>query len=248
MTKCCHDIDLLCHWLGPLNPPVKISSFGTLQHFRREGKPAGAGDATRCLECPIERECAYSAKKIYLDPVSKGNVGWPATTIVDGVPDIENIGTELALGPYGRCVYESANDVCDNQVVNIQFEAGQTVSFTMAAQTLLICERQTRLHFAFGEIVGDSATLQVTDFRTRKTSTIRSRQDGGGHGGGDLGLMKAFVRAVRTGEQAALGTDIDEVLRAHMTVFAAEASRKEGRIVDCAEFERNWRTKLGLVQ
>lgn len=53
---------------------------------------------------------------VYLDPVSQGNTGWPASTLVDGIPDIENITEALQNGPYGKCVYESDNDVCDHQV------------------------------------------------------------------------------------------------------------------------------------
>lgn len=56
------DIDILCHWLNP-GRPMRVSSFGSLQHFRKEMKPKEAGAATRCLECPYERDCAYSAKK-----------------------------------------------------------------------------------------------------------------------------------------------------------------------------------------
>jgi predicted dehydrogenase len=247
MTKCCHDLDLLCHWFSSANPPVKVSSFGSLQHFKRAAKPVEAGNATRCNACPLERTCAYSATRIYLDPVTRGERGWPAATIVDGVPDIENIGAALADGPYGACVYEAPNDVCDNQVVNLQFADGQTAAFTMAAQTALICERQTRMHFAFGEVIGDGTQLVVNDFRTRTSRTLRPPRAGSsGHGDGDLGLMGAFVRAVRAGDQTALGTNADEVLRAHMTVFAAEASRREGRVVDCAEFEREWREKLSI--
>lgn len=55
---------------------------------------------------------------VYLDPVAHGNTGWPAETIVDGVPDIESITNALQNGPYGKCVYESDNDVCDHQVLN----------------------------------------------------------------------------------------------------------------------------------
>ena len=43
--------------------PVRVSSFGSLYHFRREQKPPAAGDATKCLSCPAEKDCAYSAKK-----------------------------------------------------------------------------------------------------------------------------------------------------------------------------------------
>jgi hypothetical protein len=53
---------------------------------------------------------------VYLDPVSQGNTRWPASTLVDGTPDIENITEALRNGPYGKCVYESDNDVCDHQV------------------------------------------------------------------------------------------------------------------------------------
>ena len=97
--------------------------------------------------------------------------------------------------------------------------------------------RQTRLHFTHGEIVGDMSKFTVTDFRTSHTSTHYPRNEGGGHGGGDKGLMKAFVEAVRTGRQELLDTDVGEVLRSHLTVFAAECARREGRVVDCEEFE-----------
>lgn len=127
--------------------------------------------------------------------------------------------------------------------MNLEFEDGTTASFTMVAQTSLICDRQTRLHFAFGEIVGDMSTFTVTNFRKRSTKRHTPRNEGGGHGGGDLGLIRTFVEAVRTGRQELLGTDVSEVLRSHMTVFAAETSRREGRVVDCAAFEKEAREK-----
>jgi len=178
---------------------------------------------------------------VYLDPVSHGNAGWPVETIVDGLPDIENVTDALKNGPYGLCVYESANDVCDNQVVNIEFSNGSTASFTMVAFTSAICERQTRLHFSHGEIIGDMSKFTVTDFRKRSTKTHRPVNEGGGHGGGDTGLIRSFVEAVRSKQQDILGTNIDEVLKSHLTVFAAEQSRREGRVVDCIAFEKEAR-------
>ncbi|KAH9049014.1 hypothetical protein EDB84DRAFT_1261525 [Lactarius hengduanensis] len=230
------DIDILCHWLSP-DTPVHVSSFGGLQHFRKSNKPAEAGDATRCLDCAYEAQCPYSAKKVYLDRVASGQVGWPASPLVDGIPDIENITNALQNGPYGKCVYEGDNDVCDHQVVNIQYASGATVSFTMVAYTTLICERQTRLHFTHGEITGDMNTFTVTDFRTGQKTVHRPPSEGGGHGGGDLGLMRTFVEAVRTRQQELLGTDVTDVLKSHLTVFAAEHSRKTRTVVDCVEFE-----------
>ncbi|PPQ65227.1 hypothetical protein CVT26_000204 [Gymnopilus dilepis] len=240
MTKCCHDIDLICNWFYPA-VPVKVSSFGSLKHFRKSAKPKAAGSATRCLECAHEKDCPYSAKKIYLDPVAQGDLEWPAETIVDGLPDIENITEALQKGPYGLCVYESTNDVCDNQVVNIEFSNGTTASFTMIAFTEAICDRQTRLHFSHGEIIGDMRTFTVSDFRKRTTKVHRPKNEGGGHGGGDLGLIRSFVDAVSTGQQNLLGTNASEVLKSHLTVFAAEKSRRTGSVVDCIAFEQEAR-------
>ncbi|KAJ7591318.1 hypothetical protein C8J56DRAFT_559500 [Mycena floridula] len=240
MTKSCHDIDILCHWLSP-SKPARVSSFGSLQHFRKESKPKEAGTATRCLDCPIERRCPYSAKSIYLDALTQGQTGWPVSVIVDGIPDVENVTQALRDTNYGQCVYESDNDVCDNQVVNLEFENGSTVSFTMVAFTSLVCDRQLRMHFTHGELVGDMSKYTVTDFREHKTKTYHPVDEGGGHGGGDEGLIRTFVEAVRTDRQELLGTDIEEVLKSHLTVFAAETSRREGRVVDCAEFERKAR-------
>ncbi|KAK7049649.1 hypothetical protein VNI00_005680 [Paramarasmius palmivorus] len=243
MTKSCHDIDIICHWFGATKPK-KVSSFGSLQHFRPSGKPVEAGDAVRCFDCSIAHECPYSAKRIYLDRVTRGSKGWPVSVIVDDIPDIENVTEALKTGPYGRCVYECENDVCDNQVVNLEFENGETASFTMVAFTSAICDRQLRMHFTHGEIIGDMSTFTVTDFRQNKTTTHRPKDEGGGHGGGDMGLIRAFVEAVRTGDQKVLGTDIEEVLKSHLTVFAAETSRREGMVVNCMEFEEKARENV----
>lgn len=132
---------------------------------------------------------------------------------------------------------QSLIECANTKVVNIQYASGATVSFTMVAYTTLICDRQTRLHFTHGEIVGDMTTFTVTDFRTGRATVHRPPSDGGGHGGGDFGLVMKFVEAVRTRQQELLGTDVTEVLKSHLTVFAAELSRKNRDVIDCVEFE-----------
>ena len=80
--------------------------------------------------------------------------------------------------------------------MNIEFSTGATASFTMVAHTQLICDRQTRLHFAFGELVGDMYSFTVTDFRTRKTTAHTPKNEGGGHGGGELNGSVALDEAI----------------------------------------------------
>ena len=132
--------------------------------------------------------------------------------------------------------------------MNFEFSSGATASFTMIAHTELICYRQTRLHFAFGELIGDMQTFTTTDFRTRKTTRHVPADEGGGHGGGDLGLIRTFVEAVRTKDQSLLGTDATDALRSHIAVFAAEKARREGTVVDVVQFEKEMREKYGVVE
>ena len=51
----------------------------------------------------------------------------------------------LRTGPYGRCVYDCDNDVCDSQMVNVQFEGGAIANLTMTAFTREVCARYTRI-------------------------------------------------------------------------------------------------------
>ena len=48
----------------------------------------------------------------------QGDKSWPVNAITyTEVPDIESVTEALKTGPYGRCVYDSDNNVVDNQVI-----------------------------------------------------------------------------------------------------------------------------------
>lgn len=64
------DIDILSFYLSGLKP-LKVHSFGSLSHFKKSKKPIEAGDAISCLDCPYESQCAWSAKKIYLETLGR---------------------------------------------------------------------------------------------------------------------------------------------------------------------------------
>jgi hypothetical protein len=85
------------HTKGSVHTARRGVSFQSTTHVGRKGDVSNIG-------------------LVYLDRIASGHTGWPVSPLVDGIPDIENVTEALAHGPYGKCVYESDNDVCDNQV------------------------------------------------------------------------------------------------------------------------------------
>lgn len=230
LAKSCHDIDWIHYMMG--SRCRSVSSFGSLKHFRPECQPAGAAD--RCLDCAVEAQCPFSAKRIYMERLAKGQTGWPLSVVVTD-PTRESLMEALRTGPYGRCVYRCDNDVVDHQVVNMNFDSGATASFTMTAFTKSE-GRQTRIFGTRGQLTGNSSVIEVFDFLTEKVSVTDTRApDGtvtGGHGGGDHGLMRAFLDAVAHDDPGRVLTGPQETLDSHLMVFAAERSRRENRIVN----------------
>ncbi|KAL8817949.1 MAG: hypothetical protein Q9191_008046, partial [Dirinaria sp. TL-2023a] len=96
--------------------------------------------------------------------------------------------------------------------------------------------------------------IRVYDFGTRKTEAYHPHQAGGGHGGGDDGLTRQYVKAVEaamTGANVAaaqeehVGCTLEEVIRSHAMVFAAEEARRERKVVDWREWwDRNVSTRV----
>ena len=230
MAKSCHDLDWISHMMGARC--LKVSSFGGLNHFRKEQQPAGAAD--RCLDCGVEPACPYSARRFYLGRVARGETGWPVDMLT---PDLSAEGVTKALrdGPYGRCVYACDNDVVDDQVVTMLFEGGRTATFTMTAFNRQR-DRETRIFGTRGELYGNGRTIEHFDFLTEKTTIIDTQRpdvaDDYGHGGGDYRLMQAFVGAVATGDASKILSGVTETLASHLMVFAAEKARRKGRVVD----------------
>jgi len=108
MAKSCHDIDWIC-WMMNKSKCLSTYSIGSLAHFRKENKPAGAGDAKRCqgmytdrflnlkscwllfpypIECPseVERKCPYSAIRIY-NEAERGK-SWAMTFLEEDTPEV----------------------------------------------------------------------------------------------------------------------------------------------------------------
>ncbi len=236
LAKSCHDLDIL-HWLVGTKCQ-EISSFGELTYFKSKNKPEGAAD--RCLDCPseIESKCPYSAKKIYMVDYT----GWPVSDISE---DLSYDGRIKALkeGPFGKCVYSCDNDVVDHQITNMVFENGVKASFIMTAFTDKIT-RTIRIFGSLGEIIGDfdKGEIELIKFakldRQRYELNTYISQDQG-HGGGDAKLVQDFVNMIK-GERNTERSDVQSSVHSHFMAFAAEESRKNGKIINVSEYEKKY--------
>ncbi|WP_223551893.1 Gfo/Idh/MocA family protein [Aestuariivivens sp. NBU2969] len=229
LSKSCHDTDIIRWLVG--KPCKKVSSFGSLKLFRSQSAPQGS--TKRCTDgCAVERECPFSAIKIY----AERKIFLHHLKLEKH--DTDSIMENLKTGPYGRCVYHCDNDVVDHQVVNMQFEDDITASFSMEGLTSY-GGRRTRIMGTMGDIVGDMDSMTVFDFRTREQKhwTAKDINDGiyagHGHGGGDMRLARDFVRAVKLQDPTQLTSTIEASMESHLIGFQAEKSRlKGGKVFD----------------
>lgn len=229
LAKSCHDLDIIRYWLG--KPCKRISSFGSLMHFKKENQPKNA--ASRCMDCPktVESACPYSAKKIYCrDRLNEQ--GWPNNIVS---LDTSEAGMLEALnnGPYGQCVYDSNNDVVDHQVVNMEFEGGTLAAFTMSAFTKFN-NRETWILGTKGQIRGNHTSITHYDFTTDK-ETVTQVDDIGEPAGatghdGDAEITFDFIAAVAKNDPTLLSSSAEVSLESHLMVFAAERARKNNSV------------------
>lgn len=230
LAKSCHDLDWLRHVVG--RPYRRLSSFGSLRHFTSENAPAGS--AKRCVSCSVESNCPYSAKRIYTNGLDENSF----TVRTLNVSTRTQLDVALREGPFGKCVYHTDNDVVDHQVVNMEFAGGITGSFTVTAFTPFE-ERKTRIFGSRATVEGDGQYIRVFDFLTEKTTVTKAKAPrigaGTGHGGGDAGMVKAFVNAVAHDDQSLVLSGPDESLETHLAVFAAERARHDGTVESFAD-------------
>jgi hypothetical protein len=144
-----------------------------------------------------------------------------------------------------------ANGKVNGEVGMLNGRAAKTAIFHMIAPTEKLCERRGVVYGTTGEITYDSETISVHDFVTGQTTIHNPDERGGGHSGGDDMMVENFCKAVQTvtaGEMEAeeaqkfyLGCGIEEVVRSHVAVFAAEKARRE-RVV--LEWPRFWKEEV----
>ena len=100
LQKSCHDMDIIS-WLMD-SRCSRVSSFGSLTHFKPENAPRTA--PARCLDgCPAAGICPYYAPRFYLEHPRAEKDGFVSAITTDTTR--KGILEALESGPYGRCVY-----------------------------------------------------------------------------------------------------------------------------------------------
>ncbi|NQV05481.1 Gfo/Idh/MocA family oxidoreductase [bacterium] len=224
VQKCCHDLDLIAWNLGGDSVKV-VSSFGSASWFSPVNAPDGA--TGRCTDgCPVAG-CPYDARAIYLD---ERRTGWPVHVISDEFDPASRLAA-LTSGPYGVCAFKTGSDVVDRQVVSM--ETGDGVTVTLEADGHARFEHRTVAYRGTkGTLIGRFGAgqeLTLVDASSGVGRPVPIPAITGGHGGGDEGVLNAFVKAIRGIGPLPAGPA--EVLEGHLLAFAAEHSRVTGAVV-----------------
>jgi len=243
LAKCCHDLDLIA-WMKSGVAPVSVASLGSNMQFRPEKRPKDAG--TRCLvDCPVESDCLYSARKHYIDhPRRWAFYVWDSLEHIEAPTIEQKIESLKTDNPYGRCAWRCDNDVVDHQSLVIEFEDGSTATHNMVGGTSRPM-RSIHLIGTTGEIQGcfEDQRFVVRHIDPRPgceyaEEEVDLRVSGdmhgafGGHGGGDARLIGDFVNFVRGRPVSPACTSIEDSINGHRMVFAADRAREERRTVE----------------
>lgn len=213
VSKCCHDVDMLLWVTGA--KIKQVQSAGSLAWYRPENAPEGSTD--RCITCPIERDCSYSAVDMYLRrgvwtrnfPVPEGK------TLQDVLED------EMRTGRFGRCAFRCDNDVADRQVVTLTASDGILLTIEMNALTRRE-GRETVISGTKGEISVAGQVIEVRDRSGALIQTLDFSREAAlpYHANADLLLVEDFIQSIATPSRQPAVT-LDDSLESHRICFLA---------------------------
>jgi predicted dehydrogenase len=234
LSKCSHDLDIMA-WLMNDTRPSRVSSIGSVFQFRPEMAPEGAG--THCLlNCPVERDCIYSARRLYLEhPQRWANNVWRECGHA-GCSEEEKQRILLEKdNPYSRCVYRCDLQIVDHQSVLVGFADGATGTFSMTGGAAAPA-RHIHITGTRGEISGIFEEKRFT------VSRIDPEAEGGmvrrvvdapvalswdAHGGGDQAVVQDFIALLTGTGVSPCCTTLEDSMAGHQIVFLAEKSREK---------------------
>ena len=241
LAKCCHDTDLMC-WFNNASVPTKVSSFGSRSFYVPENAPEGA--TKYCYECPHKDTCMFNAHKFEIEKDFMPFLTWSKLNKPYDQITYEEKVEFLKHDPYGQCVYMVDDaDIVDRQCVSVEFANGAIGTLNMI--TGASGGRHIHLVGEYGEVFGFVEqnkfvlnlfdTKEITAYEEEidfnKIQTLDAQTSVLGHYGGDYNLMKDAVRYFAGEGESVSVTKIDDSINGHLVVYAAEMSRKEGKIV-----------------
>jgi len=246
LAKSCHDMDLVC-WLNNSTEPESIASFGSRSQFIERNRPIDAAEF--CLDCAIERQCPYSSVKHYLEEDVLPFLTWdrlnkPLDTITNE-EKIEFLRSDI----YGKCAYIAGGDIVDRQNIILNFKDGSTCTFNLVGGAA-IAGRHIHIVGTLGEIEGrlEDDYFKLVTYNAEKRQYISeiisvekeivNTVKFGGHSGGDYAIVRDLVSYLN-GDRSSLSiTTLDDSVNGHICVYAAEKSRRDGKIVKIADIKK----------
>lgn len=235
MAKSSHDTDLIC-WLNDKTLPKYVSSFGGRSVFVEEKAPMNAG--SRCLvDCKVEKDCIYSAKKLYVDNDSFSFLVWEDVKNIDDLSKEQKIEL-LKTSDFGLCAYKMNNDIVDHQAVIIEFEDKTTATLNMIGGTTK-AGRNIHIVGNNGEIEG---FLEENKFVIRKynmlddsfaeTEYIIEEAIDDPHSGGDHRLVSDFVDYIANNKSSISTAIFKSSIFSNLVTIAADYSKDNKRVVE----------------
>ena len=228
LAKCCHDLDLIAWFVD--SPCATVSSVGSLKFFKKENAPEGSTDF--CMGgCKVKKNCPYDAEALYItDPFYKAKfIKHMKRTLTGKAKNSkEDVVDAIKHGDYGRCVFRCDNNVCDNQMVTMNFENGAVAVLNLNGFSDKMF-RESHIVGTKGELIGYNTKLKMNIFGERPRTIHTGSPGMTGHVEGDILIISNFIKII-CGEKTDLSdiTTIDATVISHDIALAAEKSRKNG--------------------
>ena len=175
-------------------------------------------------------ECPYSAKRLYVDRWKNEGMpenSWPTSMLGTSPITEDKLWHAIKNGPYGRCVFYSDNDACDNQTVQMSFKNGVKAILSVTGFNS-DASRKYIFHGTYGtvELTADAIIMREYGKEPVKYPTAELVRAGEAHGGGDLRLIDSLYGEISG--QCVANTSLENSMEGYLIGIAAEESRALG--------------------
>lgn len=214
--KSTHHFDIVNWWMA--SRPKQLQALGARRVYGDHGQPHGE----RCMTCEYKDTCEFY-KDITKDPFMMEHY----------------VGAEQEDGYWrDRCLFDERVDIYDTMGVNLEYENGAILNYSLVAYAPYEGWRATingsKGRLELGNIYrsADMSEVELSQIKHYKldgtSEVIEVSSQIGGHGGGDIKLRKAIFAG---GVDDPLGQMADSLAGADSCLIGATANRSiaEGR-------------------